>query len=109
MNRSKQIRAVLKELKAGLKKGPTTIELLECANLIMEIGNGKERRRFGAMEPRKTFDELPLDVIFSDRQWDLVIREYRSEEDPAEFYMDPSIIINQLFHCGNSSMNSPHY
>jgi hypothetical protein len=109
MYRSKKIRAVLNELKESIEEGPTTLDLLECANLIVEITSSGKRQPYGAMEPRKTFDELPLDVIFSERQWHLVTREYCSEEEPAESYMDPKLIINQLFHCGNSSLNSPRY
>lgn len=109
MYRSKKFRAVLKELKESVEEGPTTLDLLECANLIVEISNSKERQPYGEMEPRKTFDELPIDVIFSERQWQLITREYCPEEEPAESYMDPNIIINQLFHCGNSSLNSPRY
>lgn len=108
MNRSKQIRAVLVELEENLKSGLTTIELLECANLIVETVNGKERRLFGAMEPRKTFDELPLDVIFSDWQWRLLTREYRSEEQPVELYTDPNLIIDQLFQFQTSKVNIPY-
>ena len=97
MNQPKQVRKVYAELKAMLDGTASSAELMECAGLIVETANGKDRRRYGAMTPRPTFDELPLDVVFSQWQWRLVVREFRSDEDPMELYQDPDQLIDQLF------------
>jgi hypothetical protein len=49
------------------------------------------------MSPRATFEELPLDVLFGQWQWRLVVREYRGDEEQVEVYHDPDQLIDQLF------------
>ena len=97
MNQPTQVRKVYAELKGMLGDTASPAELLECAGLIVETANGKDRRTFGAMTPRPTFDELPLDVVFAQWQWRLVVREFRSDEEPMELYQDPDQLIDQLF------------
>ena len=97
MNQPTQVRQVYAELKDMLGDTASSADLLECAGLIVETANGKDRRRFGMMSPRASFDELPLDVVFGQWQWRLVVREFRSEEEPVEIYQDPNRLIDQLF------------
>lgn len=97
MSQPKKVKEVYVELKAMLGDSASSAELLECAGMMVELANGKDRRRFGAMTPRATFDELPLDEVFSRRQWQLVMREYRGDEEAIEVYRDPAQIINQVF------------
>ena len=97
MNQPKQVRKVYAELKGMLGDTASSAELMECAGLIVETANGKDRRRFGAMTQRPTFDELPLDVVFGQWQWRLIVREFRSDELPMELYQDPDRLIDQLF------------
>lgn len=99
MNTPQSVKAVYAELKASLGDTERSAELLECATLIVEVAKGKERRRFGVMTPRATFDELPLDVILSQWQWRLVVREYRSREDDdaIELYRGSQSVIDSVF------------
>ena len=97
MNQPTQVRKVYAELKDMLGDTASSAELLECAGLIVDTANGKDRRRFGMMTPRATFDELPLDVLFGQWQWRLVVREYRGDEEQVEVYHDPDQLIDQLF------------
>lgn len=97
MNQPMQVRKVYAELKEMLGDTASSGELMECAGLIVETANGRDRRRFGAMAPRASFDELPLDVVFSQWQWRLIVREFRSDEEPIELYHDPEQLIDQLF------------
>jgi len=97
MNKPRQVREVYAELKGMLGDVANAAELMECAGLIVETANGNDSRRFGAMSPRASFDELPLDVVFSQWQWRLIMREFRSDEEPMELYRDPEQLIDQLF------------
>ena len=97
MNQPTQVRKVYAELKDMLGDTASSAELLECAGLIVDTANGKDRRRFGMMTPRVTFDELPLDVLFGQWQWRLVVREYRGDEEQVAVYHDPDQLIDQLF------------
>jgi hypothetical protein len=97
MSQPRKVREVYAELKAMLGDSVSSAELLECAGMMVEVANGKDRRRFGMMTPRATFDELPLDVVFGQWQWRLVVREYRGDEEQVEVYHDPNQMIDQLF------------
>ena len=97
MNQPKRVIKVYAELKAMLGPMASSAELMECAGLIVEAANGKDRRRYGAMIPRPTFDELPLDVVFSQWQWRLLVQEFQADEDSMELYQDPGQLIDELF------------
>ena len=55
-----------------------------------------EAGRDGALHAKEKCDGT-LDVILEQWQWRLVVREFRSEEEPIELYQDPDQLIDQLF------------
>ena len=97
MSQPRKVREVYAELKAMLGDTASSTELLECAAMMVEVAKGKDRRRFGMMVPRATFDELPLDEVFGRWQWRLVTREYSGDEEAVHVYQDPDQMIDQLF------------
>jgi hypothetical protein len=69
-NRPSKVRQIYAELRSVLGDEMTSQEVLQTAALLVDLfEENKSFNNFGLREQRATFDEMPVDVAFSDGGW----------------------------------------
>lgn len=93
MNQPKKIRSVYNELRIATDDSTSSLELLDCAGLLVDLfSESNEGPRCEIRTGGVPFDEWSLDKVFADGGWRVMGREYEKELELERFEMNDIIL-----------------
>lgn len=96
MNKPTKILAIRNELRAVLGETVSSVEILECARLILDRLDDQAPMDPSFRDARATIEQTPLFEVFELKCWQLLCRESMEVREPDSFMAANDYLCEQL-------------